>query len=1068
MKARLVSRIGILAAVTGLVGLLLAMLATIAPLAWGWTSPSQGRFPGPALTPTPPVVIRQDAVNALGQVVPLPVPVKVTSQSAEVQGFTMVTVTLVVQDEAGVLMQNALVKAFSEDWGVRYPFDWGAFYTTDSQGRASARLPAGDWTFFAAGGDAYKWSQPGHGLFTFLHTTVSTSTTLILRPNRTLTVTLRDVDGNALEAEDVYLMESDHIPRVPFPITGRTQEGQIILHTSSGAQYDLLLLKRPGSTPGYFLHHPRQPAGGTLDIRPTRSDLALVHFHAYDRLNQPTTLSATVTVAWLDMDRMHGFFDVNVAETAELYVTPQWIRLNYRNLSTPDWYYVFVGKYYDLQPGSEIAYNIGGPVSADVKALGKQTDTQLWLPVRDAFDNQMDFFSGPGGICSIPITLTHHGDTIYTGTLTGLGGRLEQSYTQADSPQYQIDLDLGPPYGRFDLTGTLLSATTAYGWEVTSSAHFDLYTPYDFPTQTAALSTELESTYEHLSDYLGEELSGKITAYIEPWPTSAGWGGTNVMQAWFGGFRWHHPQWPTGIFEGVVWHELGHVFQFTPPLFHGVECSWFCEPWATYLGCEVIEALQGEQLAGWHRSNHVDFFKYLDGGEASEVERMQFILFYLRKVFGRNIHREFVHWWADGSYPPAKQALRSEGFGDRQIVTILYSYLAEESLGWLFRMGGVDTSDEQVQQGLDIISQVVTPDPYGFVIDGIDDDWDDRTPAAVDATGDSVCGTGTDLTAFYYVSTPEYLYIMQRVADASAGEGWFHFHIDRSDGTTGHYVFDLTSSRCTLYDEDTWEVVGYPLGAANIVAEARIPWTMLGSPQQVDMWPVAPGPPCDTFSTAIVIPGPTGPTPTWTPTVTPTHTPTHTPSPTSTPTSTPTNTPTVTDTPTATPSCTPAGTPTVTPTATPCMDAYEPDDEWLRARSIVVGEPAQAHNFHRAGDMDFVKFAALASETYTMHTFNLGGRPDNDTTLTLYDVDGTTQLAYNDEHPLEEPGASRIVWEATDTGTYFLKAAQFNPDVGGCELTYLLEVMHGTPTPTGTLTPTPSWKIYLPLVMKNH
>jgi oligopeptide transport system substrate-binding protein len=201
--------------------------------------------------------------------------------------------------------------------------------------------------------------------------------------------------------------------------------------------------------------------------------------------------------------------------------------------------------------------------------------------------------------------------------------------------------------------------------------------------------------------------------------------------------------------------------------------------------------------------------------------------------------------------------------------------------------------------------------------------------------------------------------------------------------------------------------------------------------------------------------------------------------PTSTPTPTPTPTPTHTQTPTVTPSYTPADTPTVTPTAMPCPDAYEPDDEWLHARSIVVGAPAQGHSFHPVGDVDFVKFPALAGETYTMRAFNLGGRPDNDTTLTLYDVNGTTPLAYNDEHPFEEPGASRIVWEAADAGTYFLKAAQFNPAMGGCELTYLLEVMQGSLTPTGTPTqsPTPTntptqtptatlYRLYLPLILK--
>jgi len=893
MKVKLVSHIGLPAAIIGLVALLLAAMVTTVALAWGWAYPSRGEFPVPTLTPT--VVIRQDAVNDLGQVVPLPMPLCATPQPAEIQGFTMVTVTLVVQDEAGLPVQNAQVKAFSEDWGVRYPFDWGTFYTTDQQGRVICRLPAGDWTFFAAGSDAYRWGRAGHGLFTLLHTTVNASTTLTLQPDSALTITLRDVDGNVLEADEVYLMESSHIPRVPFPITGRTKGGQIILHTSSSTQYDLLLLHRPNSAPGYFLHYPSLSAGGLVDLRPTRNTLALIHFRAYDQLSQPTTLNVGVSVAPVDMDRMHGFFDFNVAGQADFYVTPQWVRLNYRNLSTPDWYYVFVGKYYNLQPGSEINYNMGGPISADVRALGKQTDTQLWLPVLDAFDNQMDFFNGPGGFCSIPITLTHHGTVIYTGTLRGLGGRLEQSYTQADSPQYQIDLNLGQPYSRFNLTGTLLSTATAYGWEVTSSTHFTLYTPYGFPAQTAALSTELESAYEHLSNYLGEELSGKITVYIEPWPTSAGWGGTNVMQAWFGGFRWHHPQWPAGIFESVVWHELGHVFQFTPPLFYGVECSWFCEPFATYLGAEVIEALQGEQLAEWHLANHVDFFKYLDGGAASEVERMQFILFYLRKTFGRNIHREFVHWWADSSYPPARQALQTAGFDDRQIVTILYSHLSGQNLGWLFRMGGVTISDEQVQQGLQIIRQALTPTPtptntptptpdaYGFVIDGWDGDWAGRTSAAVDPTGDSLCGAGRDLTAFYYVSTPEYLYIMQRVADNRADQGWFHFHMDFISGDSArHYILDLTSSQSTLYDEDSWQVIGHPPGAAQMVAEARIPWAMLGSPQQIEMWPVAPGQPCDAFAAAIVIPGPTGPTPTLT--STPTLTPTNSPTPTHTPT----------------------------------------------------------------------------------------------------------------------------------------------------------------------------------------
>jgi hypothetical protein len=116
------------------------------------------------------------------------------------------------------------------------------------------------------------------------------------------------------------------------------------------------------------------------------------------------------------------------------------------------------------------------------------------------------------------------------------------------------------------------------------------------------------------------------------------------------------------------------------------------------------------------------------------------------------------------------------------------------------------------------------------------------------------------------------------------------------------------------------------------------------------------------------------------------------------------------------------------------------------------------HNSHQPGDVDFVKFPAVAGATYVMRTSDLGGRLDNDTTLTLYGTDGATQLAYNDDDPVAEPGASRIEWQAPAAGTYFLRVAQFNPQIGGCALTYRLEVRRGAPL----LTP----EVFLPIVTR--
>ncbi len=206
----------------------------------------------------------------------------------------------------------------------------------------------------------------------------------------------------------------------------------------------------------------------------------------------------------------------------------------------------------------------------------------------------------------------------------------------------------------------------------------------------------------------------------------------------------------------------------------------------------------------------------------------------------------------------------------------------------------------------------------------------------------------------------------------------------------------------------------------------------------------------------------------------PTATPTATPSRTSTPTSTltPTRTPTRTHTPTATPSPTPSTTPSVTPTATPsptatptCTDAYEADNVWNKAKVIIINAAPQPHNFHQAGDVDYVRFAALAGQLLTMTTSDLGSGVE--TTLTLYDTDGVSQLAYNNLDPLNPP-ASRIDWVASASGTYFLRAAHFDAEVGGCAMAYHLSVVETTPTVTPTSTLHPLDQLYLPLWLRDR
>ena len=104
-----------------------------------------------------------------------------------------------------------------------------------------------------------------------------------------------------------------------------------------------------------------------------------------------------------------------------------------------------------------------------------------------------------------------------------------------------------------------------------------------------------------------------------------------------------------------------------------------------------------------------------------------------------------------------------------------------------------------------------------------------------------------------------------------------------------------------------------------------------------------------------------------------------------------------------------------------CQDAYESDDTYINAKTITVNWVTQTHNFHENGDMDWAKFAVTAGSAYTITVSNLGA--SNDTVLYLYDTDGTTELASNDDCPGSGQASCINDWTAPVTGTYFISVS---------------------------------------------
>jgi len=152
----------------------------------------------------------------------------------------------------------------------------------------------------------------------------------------------------------------------------------------------------------------------------------------------------------------------------------------------------------------------------------------------------------------------------------------------------------------------------------------------------------------------------------------------------------------------------------------------------------------------------------------------------------------------------------------------------------------------------------------------------------------------------------------------------------------------------------------------------------------------------------------------------------------------------------------------------PCRDDYEDDDARVQAQPIIVDGGPQSHNFyvpcvvdcehcgHSADEADWVWFEAVEGATYTIETSNLGG--DNDTVLGLYDG-SENKITSNDDAAPDNLLVSRIVWKATADGTYYVKVSPFDRRVGGCDVSYDLQVSTDVYTLTTNVNPAGSGSV---------
>jgi hypothetical protein len=124
-------------------------------------------------------------------------------------------------------------------------------------------------------------------------------------------------------------------------------------------------------------------------------------------------------------------------------------------------------------------------------------------------------------------------------------------------------------------------------------------------------------------------------------------------------------------------------------------------------------------------------------------------------------------------------------------------------------------------------------------------------------------------------------------------------------------------------------------------------------------------------------------------------------------------------------------------------DAFEPDNNPSMATIIIIdGSNPQSHNFHNAGDQDWVKFFGLAGQSYTALADNLevAAAP----VIELFDTNGTTFLESNDT--INSSGEVVLDFSPAKNGIFFIRVRNSDSNIFGDRTGYELQLQQETTT----------------------
>ncbi len=108
-------------------------------------------------------------------------------------------------------------------------------------------------------------------------------------------------------------------------------------------------------------------------------------------------------------------------------------------------------------------------------------------------------------------------------------------------------------------------------------------------------------------------------------------------------------------------------------------------------------------------------------------------------------------------------------------------------------------------------------------------------------------------------------------------------------------------------------------------------------------------------------------------------------------------------------------------------DDYEDDDSYSSATYFVLDSEAQVHNSHDAGDIDWIKFSAVAGEDHTITVSN--AEENSNVYIELYDDPTEPYIKRRNDRSSGE--GETLEWKQADAGIYYVKIGQANEETYG-------------------------------------